>query len=150
MPMTPSLRDGQASASKKPGRNLRPMFEDSNVEDVEQSENNEVRFEEYGIGDADTAEGQARRAEEAFLEEEINELQEEVEDLEPLPTPSEAELGELCRVPSEGQFQFCELVDEDSPELIGFLEEEEDDDEDLSILEEIESEFEDLTEGEGQ
>lgn len=161
------------------------MFEESNIEDVEQDENNdevtsltaeppetleEAGFEGFGIGDADTAEGQARRAEEAhfeevredsdkveegFLGEEVKELQEEVEDLDDLPTPSEAELGELCRVPSEGQFQFCELVDDDSSELIGFLEEEESDENDVgditegvSILEEIESEFDSLTGGE--
>jgi hypothetical protein len=123
------------------------MTDEANIEDVEQSENNEVRslteeppssleeagFEGFGIGDADTAEGQARRAEEAHfgeVEEDtdkvadvISDLEEQVEDLPPLPTAEEAEMGELCRVPSEGQFQFCELVDNDTPTLIGAFEE---------------------------
>jgi hypothetical protein len=41
------------------------MSEGNNVEDVASKQNHEVRFEGHGIGDADTAEGQARRAEEA-------------------------------------------------------------------------------------
>jgi hypothetical protein len=86
--------------------------------------------EDHGIGDADTVKGQARRAEEVHLEEMREDSDKvegwdtpEVEDLEPLPTPSEAELGELCRVP-ETQFEELELVDNDTPALIGVLEEE--------------------------
>jgi len=30
-------------------------------------------------------------------------------------------LGELCGVPSEGQFANCELVDDDTADLIGFI-----------------------------
>lgn len=63
-----------------------------NVEDVAQSDNNnEVSFEVP-----------------------------EVEDLEPLPTPEEAELGELCRVP-ETQFENCNLLSEEKGELVGFI-----------------------------
>jgi len=84
------------------------MSYEGNIEDVEQFETNEVRFEGYGIRDADTAEGQARRAEEAHFEEVSRET-------------DKGPLGGLDRVPSEGQFQFCELVDTDSGDLIGFI-----------------------------
>lgn len=67
------------------------------------------------IGDADTAEGQARRAEEAFIDqleeddesmtetynpdEELWSTEELADELPELPTPEEAELGELCQYP---------------------------------------------------
>ena len=109
------------------------MFENSNIEDVAQSENNEADVSltakppetlEEAIGDADTAEGQARRAEEAFFEgrsdNPLSQLAEDVEDLPPLPSAKEAKLGELCRVP-KGQFDECELIEEGTGDLIGFL-----------------------------
>jgi len=48
-------------------------------------------------------------------------LEAKVADLDPLPTPSEAELGELCRTPSGGQFDQCELVDNTTANLIGAI-----------------------------
>jgi hypothetical protein len=56
------------------------MSEGNNVEDVASKQNHEVRFEGHGIGDADTAEGQARRAEEAADLEPPEDPIEEVED----------------------------------------------------------------------
>jgi hypothetical protein len=63
------------AVSKKP-----KMSEGNNVEDVASKQNHEVRFEGHGIGDADTAEGQARRAEEAADLEPPEDPIEEVED----------------------------------------------------------------------
>ena len=73
------------------------MSEESNIEDVAQSETTEANFEGYGIGDADTAEGQARRAEEAHLKEMMEDLHKKAEELPELPTEEEAEMGELCK-----------------------------------------------------
>jgi hypothetical protein len=157
------------------------MTEESNIEDVAQSENNEVRSLteeppstiEEAIGDADTAEGQARRAEEAhfgeveadkvaegefteavkefegWLDSQLEDLEEEVEDLPPLPTTKEAEMGELCRVPSEGQFEECELLEDDDGDLIEFITEGDvNDTTEGGILEEIENEVLEITGGE--
>jgi hypothetical protein len=75
------------------------MFEESNIEDVEQSETNDEGI----LGD---------------IEAEFEELEEQVEDLPALPTEEEAELGELCRVPKAPQFQGCTLIDEETPEMV--------------------------------
>lgn len=131
------------------------MNDEANIEDVEQSETNEERYSDtsltaeppesleamgFDIGDADTAEGQARRAEEAHFEEVrgnsdkvgegdsedsiLEQIEAEVEDLDPLPTPEEAQLGELCRTTEGGQFEGLSLVDDQTSDLIGVLEEE--------------------------
>jgi hypothetical protein len=41
----------------------------------------------------------------------IEELEADVEDMEPLPTPSEADLGELCRTEGSIQFEGCSLLE---------------------------------------
>lgn len=116
------------------------MNDEANIEDVEQSETNEVRSlteeppesleeagfdeEKWGISDADTDKGVEEDPIET-LEEGIRKLEETVEELPPLPTVEEAELGELARKVPKTQFGSCELVDNDTPDLIGVLEEEE-------------------------
>ena len=77
MPMTTFGGDGKASVSKKPGHN--PMTDEDNIEDVAQSETTfEEEFKEF----------------KGWLEA-------QVEEADPLPKEEEAEMGELCRVPSE-------------------------------------------------
>jgi len=154
MPMTITEGDGKALAPCRRQRHNLTMSEESNVEDVAQSENTEevrslteeppetLEEAEFNIGDVDTAEGQARRAEEAAdleppeensdkgveadpIEDQIADLKETVEDLPPLPTEEEAEMGQLFRTTPKTQFGNCELVDNDTPDLIGVLEEEE-------------------------
>jgi hypothetical protein len=51
------------------------------------------------------------------------EIEEALEDADPLPTPEEAELGELCRTEEAPQFRNCELVDSETKSLIEALEE---------------------------
>lgn len=96
------------------------------------------------------------------IEELADWLDEQVEDLPDLPTPDEAELGQLYKVP-EGQFTNCQLVDDTTKVAIDYLEEDElpspegatDEEvrraveaEERTILEQIEFEFSNLTEGE--
>lgn len=58
MPTTTFGGDGKASAFAERFLRNRKMSHEANVEDVAQSETNEVRFEGFGIRDADTPEGQ--------------------------------------------------------------------------------------------
>jgi hypothetical protein len=90
------------------------MNDESNIEDVEQDVKTDF---EPQIGDLDTAEGQARRAEEAHLEE-MWETDNPAEGLEDLPPADEAQLGELCRTPEGGQFEGCSLLGGKSGDLI--------------------------------
>lgn len=47
-------------------------------------------------------------------------LQDLEDDLEELPTEEEADLGELCR-PKKGQFEGCDLVDDQTADLLGSI-----------------------------
>jgi hypothetical protein len=100
LPMTTFGGDGQASipVSEKP-----KMFDNSNIEDVEQSETDEADFDKA-------------------VEEFSQWLNEQIEDLPDLPTADEAQLGELCKTPTT-QFDQCKLVDEGTGDLIEALEE---------------------------
>ena len=59
----------------------------------------------------------------AELEAMLQDLEEEVEAMPPLPKEENAELGGLCR-PRRGQFEGCQLLEEGDSDLIGFLIEE--------------------------
>lgn len=61
----------------------------------------------------------------APIQKQIEDLAEQVEDLPPLPTAEEAEFGELHR---RGQFDQCELVDDEAGGLIEFITEGDDSD----------------------
>lgn len=104
LPMTTFGGDGKAPKRR---HNL-PMTNETNVEDVEQLKND------------DTEKGGDTKGILGDIEAEFKELSEMAEDLPPLPTEEEAELGELCRV-RRTQFDDCELVDDETPDLIGAI-----------------------------
>jgi SMC interacting uncharacterized protein involved in chromosome segregation len=105
------------------------MTEHNNYEAVEQFNN-------------DTAEHQSKK-----FDSMVAELRDDVEEMDPLPTPDEAELGELCRQRGV-QFKDCELVNDETKSLVSHLdkvaEQEDEEDDEGSILEDIEAEFEGL------
>lgn len=105
LPMTTFGGDGKA-----PKRRHDPTMSDHNdIEDVEQ-----LKTE---IATKKNKQKTLRGFGEAFLKSQIEDLKLEVEEMEDLPTPEEAEMGELARTP-RSQFEDCELIDENTKGLI--------------------------------